>query len=173
MLFFVLCAGQSVFIIVNPCLLRSQSRDALQAKPVSFADELEAKRESMWTHGRKELDGPPIDDPGLLRASLIANGQITFDEPIPDEFINMALTSVLMHEVGHTLGLRHNFRGSTYFTMEELGDVEFINSTAIHGTAAGAITSSIMDYVPLNLHADASKRGVYYSLNPGKYDHLA
>eukprot|EP01043_Picozoa_sp_COSAG02_P004034 COSAG02_NODE_102_length_36716_cov_233.851025_14_plen_82_part_00 len=50
---------------------------------MSFADELEAKRAQMWGHGRKELDGPPIDDPGLLRASLIANGQITFDEPIP------------------------------------------------------------------------------------------
>ena len=90
-----------------------------------------------------------------------------------DEFINMALTSVLMHEVGHTLGLRHNFRGSTYFTMEELGNTDWINSTEVHGTAAGAITSSIMDYVPLNLHANATQRGVYYSLNPGKYDHLA
>ena len=27
---------------------------------------------------------------------------------------HQALTSVLMHEVGHTLGLRHNFRGSAY-----------------------------------------------------------
>ena len=65
------------------CLPHSQSRDALQAKPVSFADELESKRAHMWGHGRHELDGPPIDDPGLLRASLIADGQITFDEPIP------------------------------------------------------------------------------------------
>ena len=48
-------------------------------------------------------------------------------------------------QVGHTLGLRHNFRGSTYFTHEELGDPEFMNSTERHGTAAGAITSSIMD----------------------------
>ena len=63
-------------------LMHSQSRDALQAKPVSFADELEAKRGHMG-HGRNELDGPPIDDPGLLRASLIADGQITFDDPIP------------------------------------------------------------------------------------------
>ena len=75
----------------------------------------------------------------------LATGAIAFDEPIPDEFINMALTSVLMHEVGHTLGLRHNFRGSTYFTHDELGDPEFMNSTERHGTAAGAITSSIMD----------------------------
>jgi len=27
--------------------------------------------------------------------------------------------------------------------------------------------------VPLNIHTDPSKRGVYYSLNPGKYDHEA
>ncbi len=78
------------------CLLLSQSRDALQAKPVSFADELEAQRAHMWGHGRKELDGPPIDDPGLLRASLIANGQITFDEPIPgtESFLLAFVTAI-------------------------------------------------------------------------------
>ena len=64
--------------------------------------------------------------------------------------------------------------GSRYFTHAELGDTKFLNSTELHGTAAGAITSSIMDYVPLNLHANASQRGgIYYSLNPGKYDHAA
>jgi hypothetical protein len=51
---------------------------------VSFADELEARRESRWqSHENKELDGPPIDEPSLLRASLIADGLISFDEPIP------------------------------------------------------------------------------------------
>ena len=45
-------------------------------------------------------------EPALLRASLVAEGLISWAEPIPDEFINMAITSVLMHEVGHTLGLR-------------------------------------------------------------------
>ena len=100
----------------------------------------------------------------------MAAGEIAFDEPIPDGFINMALTSVLMHEVGaragcrfrnaatksgresgvgwlgcaaerqsgqplnqvgHTLGLRHNFRGSAYFTMDQLGDTDWLNSTAV------------------------------------------
>lgn len=141
------------------------SRDAPAARPDTIAT------------GAAPADGsaPPeaAYEPAMLRAHLLEAGLIGWGEPIPDEFISMALTSVLMHEVGHTLGLRHNFRGSAYFTMEQLGDTEWLNSTEVHGTAAGALSASIMDYVPLNLHADTTRRGIFYSLNPGKYDHRA
>ncbi|CAN0471323.1 unnamed protein product, partial [Hapterophycus canaliculatus] len=50
---------------------------------------------------------------------------------------------VVMHEVGHTLGLRHNFRGSTLLTLEELQDPT--------KTGEVGLTSSVMDYLPLNI----------------------
>ena len=34
------------------------------------------------------------------------------------------IKSIAMHEVGHTLGLRHNFKASTYLTLDEMNDPE-------------------------------------------------
>ena len=31
----------------------------------------------------------------------------------------------VMHEVGHTLGLRHNFRSSTVYNLRQIQDAEF------------------------------------------------
>ena len=45
-----------------------------------------------------------------------------------------------MHEVGHTLGLRHNFRASTVYTEAELSDPAF--------TAKNGIAGSVMEYNP-------------------------
>lgn len=50
------------------------------------------------------------------------------------------IKSVTMHEVGHTLGLRHNFRGSLGIPFEKLLDHEH---TSKHGLSA-----SVMDYSP-------------------------
>ena len=48
-----------------------------------------------------------------------------------------------MHEVGHTLGLRHNFRASRVYTEAQLADPAF--------TRANGITGSVMEYAPINL----------------------
>ena len=48
----------------------------------------------------------------LMRAALLVSGEIKAGEPMPDDYIDQATRWVTMHEVGHTLGLRHNFRSS-------------------------------------------------------------
>ena len=53
------------------------------------------------------------------------------------------LKEVTMHEVGHTLGLRHNFKASTLLTLEEMNDPEKTRETGL--------TASIMDYAPVNI----------------------
>lgn len=67
-----------------------------------------------------------------------------------------------MHEVGHTLGLRHNFAGSAAYSLEQLSNKSF---TAEHG-----VTSSIMDYLPPVLPANRSLQGHYYTPVVGAYD---
>ena len=55
-----------------------------------------------------------------------------------------------MHEVGHTLGLRHNFRASTVYTLAQLDDPAF--------TAANGISGSVMEYNAVNIAARPAGR---------------
>jgi Met-zincin/Domain of unknown function (DUF5117) len=75
------------------------------------------------------------------------------------------LYSMVMHEVGHTLGLRHNFQGSTAFSFAQLHDPAF---TRVHGT-----TGSVMDYTPVNLAAPGERQADYFPTKLGPYDDWA
>ncbi|MCE9608400.1 MAG: zinc-dependent metalloprotease [Planctomycetia bacterium] len=79
-----------------------------------------------------------------------------------DKMIMQGLKEVAMHEVGHTLGLRHNFKASTLFKVEELNDVE--------KTKEVGLTASVMDYNPTNIARKGTKQGDYYSTTIGPYD---
>jgi hypothetical protein len=70
-----------------------------------------------------------------------------------------------MHEVGHTLGLRHNFKGSTMLTAAQLQDKAL--------TAAKGMVGSVMDYVPVNLAPKGAKQGEYFPTTIGPYDYWA
>ena len=70
-----------------------------------------------------------------------------------------------MHEVGHSLGLRHNFKASTMLTADQLND------TAI--THVKGLVGSVMDYSPINIAPKGKKQGDYYSTTIGPYDYWA
>jgi hypothetical protein len=72
------------------------------------------------------------------------------------------MKSLIMHEVGHTLGLNHNMKASQLFSPEQLADASFIEGKAL--------TGSVMDYAGINLTNDRSKQGQYYDMNVGPYD---
>ncbi|HZX67704.1 MAG TPA: zinc-dependent metalloprotease, partial [Candidatus Elarobacter sp.] len=75
------------------------------------------------------------------------------------------LYSTVLHEVGHTLGLRHNFQGSTAYTYAQLHDPAF---TRAHGT-----TASVMDYTPANVAAPKERQADYFPTRLGTYDYWA
>lgn len=78
------------------------------------------------------------------------------------KLVMQGLKEVTMHEVGHTLGLRHNFKASGLYTLEELNDVEKTRETGL--------TASVMDYAPANIVPEKEKQGDYYSRTIGPYD---
>ena len=71
----------------------------------------------------------------------------------------------MLHEVGHTLGLRHNFQGSTAYALAQLHDTAF---TRAHGT-----TASVMDYTPSNIAAPGERQADYFPKLLGAYDYWA
>ena len=50
---------------------------------------------------------------GLPAHRAGGHGYCSADAHLPEEFLGDGLRDLIMHEVGHTLGLRHNFRGSS------------------------------------------------------------
>ncbi|AUC14655.1 hypothetical protein BTO06_05650 [Tenacibaculum sp. SZ-18] len=73
-----------------------------------------------------------------------------------------AMKSLIMHEVGHTLGLNHNMKASQLFSPAELADAKLIEGKCL--------TGSVMDYAGINLTLDRTKQGQYYDMAVGPYD---
>ncbi|MFG0326438.1 MAG: zinc-dependent metalloprotease [Phycisphaerales bacterium JB037] len=82
---------------------------------------------------------------------------------IPEEFAGPMLADLVAHEVGHTLGLRHNFRASSAYTIDE------INSEGFAGNKT--ITGSVMDYTGINIRMESGdQQGDYAMIDIGPYD---
>ena len=96
--------------------------------------------------------------------ALSARGKAASKEQIEKLLVD-GVKSVVTHEVGHTLGLRHNFKASAYFTMEDISNPE---KTRDIGLAA-----SVMDYVPVNISPKGKRQGDYFSRTIGPYDYWA
>ena len=96
---------------------------------------------------------------------LVSSGVFADKDSLTREYVHAYIVEVVAHEVGHTLGLRHNFKGSTVYTFEQLSDREF--------TRKNSTTGSIMDYGPPNLAPLGLKQGEFFASVPGPYDFWA
>jgi hypothetical protein len=102
---------------------------------------------------------------GFAAALMTTRGDVSASGELPREFIHQGLKEVVMHEVGHTLGLRHNFKASTWKTLDEIRE---------HGADPNtAVVASVMDYAPANIEPNKEQQGLYYSQTIGPYDYWA
>jgi len=96
---------------------------------------------------------------------LVARGEIDPNGPGAERYIAGALKDVTMHEIGHTLGLRHNFRGSTTVTQAQLRDPAFV--------ARNGLSSTVMEYNGQNLPLEGEAVTGYNMGTLGAYDYWA
>jgi hypothetical protein len=96
---------------------------------------------------------------------LEARGDLDPASPEAEKFVTDYLVDVTMHEVGHTLGLRHNFRSSLVYNDRELSDPAF--------TAANGLAGSVMEYAPINLGRPGQSGGTPFQTVLGPYDFWA
>jgi hypothetical protein len=132
-------------------------------------------------HGLEGLEGVPpylrhnhsmLCDCPRGMAQQLAFGAMALAEggkPIPkeqlDQLIMDGVKAITIHEVGHTLGLRHNFIASAWLSMDELNDPEKTRTTGL--------AASVMDYLPVNISPKGKKQGDFFSTVVGPYDYWA
>jgi len=80
-----------------------------------------------------------------------------------EKLFQQGLKEVTMHEVGHTLGLRHNFKGSKWVGLKDMNGEK----------ANGCLSATVMDYNPTNIAPKGTKQGDFYSTTLGPYDYWA
>ncbi|TNE56750.1 MAG: DUF5117 domain-containing protein [Alphaproteobacteria bacterium] len=97
----------------------------------------------------------------LLFALAVVPGAAS-DPAFRAELVSQSIRETTAHEVGHTLGLMHNFKGSQMLTPEELNNKEITSKRGVSG--------SIMDYTIINVAATPAEQGEYFFGNIGPYD---
>lgn len=75
------------------------------------------------------------------------------------------LTYLILHEMGHTLGLNHNMKASQMWSRKEINNKEL--------TRQYGLTGSVMDYPAVNIALDKELQGDYYTSLAGPYDQWA
>ena len=70
-----------------------------------------------------------------------------------------------LHEIGHTLGLNHNFRSSHLHSHDEVYDSDATYPVGLYG--------SVMDYPAVPFAQPGEAQNQYWTTRPGPYDHWA
>ncbi|MBI3668044.1 MAG: zinc-dependent metalloprotease [Acidobacteria bacterium] len=141
-----------------------------QIGPVSWSWDSEAPRPFLAPWSRRkaqyfcDLAEGATRDAQFAFDVLLARG-LDPEGPEADKFVRDFLKEIAAHEVGHTLGLRHNFRASTIHTLEQAQNPEL--------TAREGLTGSVMDYIPSNIARRGAKQGEYHQSTLGPYDYWA
>ncbi|MBW3553936.1 MAG: zinc-dependent metalloprotease [Gemmatimonadetes bacterium] len=93
-----------------------------------------------------------------LRAAGVSEEDMT-------DFIKQSIHYLVLHEVGHTLGLNHNMKATQLWSPAEAHDRDRTSTEGLYG--------SVMDYPAVNLARPGQSQGEYWISTVGPYDHWA
>jgi len=97
---------------------------------------------------------------GFLLGQTMSNGNDIENKAVLKE----GLRHLVLHEVGHTLGLNHNMKASIMWDEKEIHDKSLTQ---------GVLTGSVMDYAPINVAPKGTTQGDYFQTEAGPYDDWA
>ena len=171
-------AARSSFVAIGPSLVDPRTGEILDADIGIDASSIR----SFKTYGAESVplrpslefrnDAPyctyaaeAAEHEGFAMSLLEARGTMMLDSAESEAFVLSRLKSTTMHEVGHTLGLTHNFSASTVYTEAQLADRDF--------TRLNGIAGSVMEYNAVNMALPGEKQGEYHMSTLGPYDYWA
>lgn len=134
----------------------TRARSLMQDKPaLKVWNELAAEGGAYCTLGHTlQLNS------GFARiASEVAYGG---DDELEQRLIHDSMHYLILHELGHTLGMNHNMKATQYLTPEEAFDPEVVAERGLAG--------SVMDYPAINFAPNREQQTRFYLTQPGPYD---
>ena len=134
-----------------------------QREYTTFFDEVAHERDHPMDHSSRfqcQIASGLARQMGFMASVLQARGLADEDGELPEEFIGEALKTLTMHEVGHTLGFRHNFKASTIFSLDDLNKKK-----------GEALIGSVMEYDAVNIAPEGQEQGDYYTKTIGPWDY--
>ncbi|MGE5450856.1 MAG: zinc-dependent metalloprotease [Acidobacteriota bacterium] len=134
---------------------------------------IRAIRSQFMTQGSEAIPTTDQCEHGAIAADQLAYAMdlksvqagLPPDSPEVQAFVLAYLKDTTMHEVGHALGLRHNFRASRWRPNADL------NNLAL--TEQAGNSASVMDYAPINLPLPGQAGGAPFQTTLGPYDYWA
>ncbi len=92
----------------------------------------------------------------------LANNVFEESDEEESKMLNEFLHFLILHEIGHTLGLNHNMKSSNLHSLDEIDNDSITSATGLMG--------SVMDYPAINFSYDRDHQGQYWTTRPGPYD---
>ncbi|MFQ5824703.1 MAG: zinc-dependent metalloprotease [bacterium] len=137
------------------------------AKPVAMGDSISTSLGILgnYSQGFCDFQNEAVQQAAFGWSLLSARGLVGKNDVDIEKYLHNLLIWLIAHEVGHTLGLRHNFKASTIHPVDQLQNKQL--------TTEQGITSSVMDYIPVNIAPEGRKQGQYYQTTLGPYDYWA
>jgi hypothetical protein len=69
---------------------------------------------------------------------------------------------LILHEIGHTLGMNHNMKATQLLSRDQISDPSV--------KATGILAGSVMDYPAVNFAETEAEQTLFYTIAPGPYD---
>ena len=99
-----------------------------------------------------------------LQFAKVAGKLSELDDIENNTFLRQNMHYLIIHEIGHTLGLNHNMMATQLHGHREVHDAS---------KTKGILAGSIMDYPAVNFAPVGMEQGDYFSEKPGPYDDWA
>ncbi len=80
-----------------------------------------------------------------------------------NKFLTQSIQRLVLHEVGHTLGLNHNMKGSSIQSVADLKNQAKMDKEGM--------CNSVMEYPAINFALNKNEQTYYYDDKTGLYDH--